>query len=237
MKFSNFFRKLRGVKEAEPAPVAAPVEKAPVAPPKVEVLAATTNRKVSAPASPYVLKGGAKTQSDWLLLQIGKTGRSFIALAEKNKLSMPSPVAAGEAFVRHDMTAALLGYRLVLTAYQFHQDVPSLEALRIVRTAMIGMLHRAVDITVEQTGRRDQRQVMLANAEDQFRFAESEVAAVCAKLRAKSSEPFAPFYTSLVPAFAAAESRDLHDRFGSIMIELYSKIEATMAARNHQITG
>ncbi len=90
------------------------------------------------------------------------------------------------------MTAALLGYRLVMTAYHFHQEVPSLEAIRIVRTAMTGMLHRAVAITFEKNGSKD-RAAMLAAAEEQFRSAEKEIAEACFQLRGKSLEPFAGF--------------------------------------------
>ncbi len=255
-----FFKKLTGTKAVEGSkaqtPVAelasAPVDHAnentsdpaaqtptKVAPPKMTtVVPPRAPQKPLAKTSPLALTGGAKNQSDWLLLQIGKTGRAFIALAEKNKLNVHLPVVNDGQFVRHDMTAALLGYRLVLTAYHFHQDVPSLEALRFVRTAMTGMLHRAVDITVDQTGFKDKRQMMLAHAEEQFKFAEKEIAEACFQLRGNSPEPFMGFYSGLLPAFGFQDSpHALHQRYGTILGELYAKIESAMAARNHQITG
>ncbi|NJM09542.1 MAG: hypothetical protein HC883_01180, partial [Bdellovibrionaceae bacterium] len=223
MKIRTFFKKLGkwGATKDEPAPLApsasAPqAEFPPKATPKVQVkenpqrpenpqrqenpaavvIPVRPPQKAhvpAAPSSPLALKGGAKTQSDWLLLQIGKTGRAFIALAEKNQLPIQAPAASDESFVRHDMTAALLGYRLVLTAYHVHQEIPSLEALRNVRTAMIGMLHRAVDITIEQMGAKDLRRSLLGIAEEQFKKAEAEVAAACMKVKAQAPEPFSGF--------------------------------------------
>lgn len=248
MGITSFFKKLRGVKAPAESATAAlsqqpKLEVVPV--PVVQAKAAAipspikpVSQAPTKPVSPLSLTGGAKNQSDWLLLQIGKTGRAFIALADKNKLTVAHPQASEGSFVRHDMTAALLGYRLVLTAYHFHQDVPSLEALRIVRTAMVGMLHRAVDITVEKSGDKEARQGLLLTAEEQFRFTEKEVAEACFQLRGKSSEPFSGFYASLIPAFGHKEpAHALQQRFGPVLNELYTKIEAAMAARNHQITG
>jgi|GEM_PF-5031256 len=254
MGISSFFKKLTGKKAAtEPVVVPVTTETAP-AQPKVQALApvpappaavkpAPPARpaapvKPVAPVSPLALTGGAKNQSDWLLLQIGKTGRAFIAAADKNKLTVQVPQTGEGTFVRHDMTAALLGYRLVMTAYHYHQDVPSLEALRIVRTAMTGMLHRAVEIAVERSGGKNKRYELLAIAEEQFRSAEKEIAEACFQLRGKSLEPFMGFYNSLIPAFGDPDSPHvLHQRFGATLSELYGKIEAAMAARNHQITG
>lgn len=268
MGISAFFKKLTGKKEAvktdptpaivetqpkvqavvQPAPAPAPVKKvaevkaAPAPAAKMtNVIPARPVAKAAAPAkatSPFALTGGPKNQSDWLLLQIGKTGRAFIAAADRNKLTVQNPQASEGYFVRHDMTAALLGYRLVLTAYHFHQDVPSLEALRIVRTAMTGMLHRAVDITIEKSGDKESRAHLLMTAEEQFKNTEKEVAEACFQLRGKSPEPFAGFYESLIPAFGHKDSAHaLHGRFGAVLADLYTKIEAAMAARNHQITG
>lgn len=244
MGIAAFFKKLTGStggKEKQPklpdqaAAPALEIVAAQMVPTKVVAKIAPLP---SQPISPLALTGGAKNQSDWLLLQIGKTGRAFIALADKNKLTIKNPQASEGSFVRHDMTAALLGYRLVLTAYHFHQDVPSLEALRIVRTAMVGMLHRAVDITVEKSGDKEARPGLLLAAEEQFRFTEKEVAEACFQLRGKSLEPFAGFYVSLIPAFGHKDSAHaLHQRFGPVLAELHGKIEAAMAARNHQITG
>lgn len=238
MGISAFFKKFKKTKDAPAEPKVQPVNTP--APKAAQVIRAAPKPKPQpvASVSPLSLTGGAKNQSDWLLLQIGKTGRSFIASADKSKLTVAKPEIKDGAFVRHDMTAALLGYRMVLTAYHFHQDVPSLEALRIVRTAMTGMLHRAVDITVEQTGAKERRGEMLADAEAQFKSAEKEIMEACFQLRGKSSEPFKGFYASLIPAFGHQDSpHELHRRFGALLAELYSKIESAMAARNHQITG
>jgi len=248
MRWRAFWQKITGVKESEPTSAVTPLKAAePTTPqPKVvpppeapaKVILARPRPSAHVPSSPLALRGSGKTQSDWLLLQIGKTGRAFISAAEKNKLTIPAPPAASGGFVRHDMTAALLGYRLVLAAYHFHQDVPSLEALRTVRTAMVGMLHRAVDITVEQAGNKELRKPLLQQAEDQFKFAEAEAIEVSSRLHEKTVQPFAPFYSSLIPAFGGPDSPEvLHQRFGAILQELYEKIEAGMAARNHQITG
>lgn len=253
MGISSFFKRLKGQKSESPAPAAPSTPKAPLVavtaePAPVAKAAAPQSHARPAPpaaakaapqpASPYALTGGAKNQSDWLLLQIGKTGRAFVAAADKAKLSVAQPDVKDGSFVRHDMTAALLGYRLVLTAYHLHQDVPSLEALRIVRTAMTGMLHRAVDIAVERGGAKEKRAEMLAVAEEQFKSADKQIMEACFHLRGKSPEAFMGFYPGLVPAFGYADTAHAHhERFGAILKDLFARIESAMLARNHQITG
>lgn len=242
MGFSALLKKLKGFKAepeapVQPEPVIEPpkVEKAEP-PPKVAVVKRPEPAPVK-PISPLALSGGSKSQSDWMLLQIGKTGRAFIAIAER-KSFIAKPGTFSDAFVRHDMTAALLGYQLMMTAYHFHQDPPSLEAMRIVRTAMVGMLHRAVDITVEQTGKRDERKQMLTVAEEQFKLTEKEILNACARLRENASQPFSGFYSGLTPAFGPLDTEEaMHQRFGAALQELYGKIESAMASRNHLITG
>lgn len=225
--------------EKVPAPAAIPVAKISATATATATAPVSTKSK-TAPilTSPYALTGGAKNQSDWLLLQIGKTGRAFLAAADKAKLSVAQPDLKEGSFVRHDMTAALLGYRLVLTAYHLHQEVPSLEALRIVRTAMIGMLHRAVDIAVERGGGKEKRAEMLAAAEEQFKSADKQIMEACFHLRGKSPEAFVGFYPSLIPAFGFADTAHAHhERFGAVLKDLFARIESSMLARNHQITG
>lgn len=246
MKFRNFFKKWVG--SAEPADT--PSETSPAEPhlsgpssqPSAPVIPVERSRPVPKtepkPSHPLALKGGAKTQTDWLLLQIGKTGRGFIQEAQKNNLTLIPPSANDENFVRHDMTAALIGYRLVLTAYHTHQDQISLEALRSVRTAMIGMLHRAVDITIEKLGKKEMRGQLLRSAESQFKAAESEVVVACTRVKEKSQSPFKDSYGSIAPAFGSvSDTSQLHSQLDTILNDLYVRIEAAMATRQHQITG
>lgn len=199
---------------AAPAPQAQPVKRAPrVSQPQ--------------PAVVHALQGSAQTQSDFMLLMIGKTAKTFMAHAQANKWITNSTT---ESFLRPDVTAALLACRLMLTAYKVHQEQPSREALRFVRTAMTSLLHRA--------GQNDERQAMIARTEELLKAIENDTDAAAGYVRAKSATPFEAFYARLLPAFGEEASNEvLHQRFGALLHELYVKIEAAMAARNVQITG
>lgn len=168
--------------------------------------------------NPYALTGSAQSQADWMLHQLGRVGKAFLAVAEKNKWS------AQEGAMRTDVAAAMIAYRLVLTTYHVHQEQPSRETMRLLRTAMTALLHRAGD-----TGPK---------CEELLKQVEAEVATTTAALRNKSGDAFKSFYANLAPSFGgAADEDELNSRYAATLKDLYSKIESALLLRNSQTTG
>lgn len=191
-------------------PAAKPAAVRPTPPPQPRVH--HTPEKVN----PYALTGSAQSQADWMLHQLGRAGKGFIAAAEKSKWT------AQEGAMRPDVSAAMIAYRLVLACYNFHQDQPARETLRLLRTAMTALLHRA-----GETGPK---------CEELLKAVEVEVAEAVTALRANNAQPFKSFYASLGPSFGGTDG-DLHARYGALLKDLYSKIESALLARHSQVTG
>lgn len=188
-----------------------------------------------------------KEHSNWLFQQIVKTSEAFLTSMQQNKLISKQPNAILAMTIRPDVEAALLGYKLVLTAYRLNQAAPAQNVLQILRVAMTGVFLKTIKDDFQREVHQDSitlgkefddslppdmRKAALKLAETRLKSADMAITAALTGLRAHSLSPFSAFYVDLVPAFGGkASPEELERRYGNILSELFAKLDRVIGER------
>lgn len=194
-----------------------------------------------------------KEDSDWLFQHIMKTGEAFLASMQQNNLISRQPNAILAMAIRPDVEAVLLAYKLAVTAYRFHQNVPASNVLLILRVAMAGIFLKTIKEDFQQEVHQDSimlgkefddslppdmRKAALKLAETRLKSADTAITAALTGLRANSPSPFSAFYTDLAPAFGGKGSpEELERRYGNILKELFAKLEIAIGERLSMVSA